>query len=66
MKETIRRVTSRWPAALAEIDVDSSPQLQAQYGHEVPVLCINGRKAFKYRVTAKELERRLRRESAAT
>ena len=28
---------------------------------EVPVLFINGRKAFKYRVTARELERRVDR-----
>jgi Glutaredoxin-like domain (DUF836) len=51
---------------VAEIDVDSAPELQAQYGDEVPVLLINGRKAFKYRLTAKELERRLRRETPAT
>jgi glutaredoxin len=57
MKETVRRVTEHWPAAVEEIDVDSAPELQAQYGDEVPVLLINGRKAFKYRLTAKELER---------
>jgi hypothetical protein len=50
------------PLDVKEIDVDSSPELIAQYGSEVPVLMINGRKAFKYRVTVKELERRLRRE----
>jgi glutaredoxin len=66
MKETVRRVTEHWPAAVEEIDVDSAPELQAQYGDEVPVLLINGRKAFKYRLTAKELERRLRRETPAT
>jgi glutaredoxin len=61
MKETVRRVIERCAASLEEIDVDSSAELQAQYGSEVPVLFINGRKAFKYRVTAKELERKLRR-----
>ena len=66
MKETITRVSAECPVALEEIDVDSSPALNAQYGHEIPVLLINGRKAFKYRVTLKELRRRLRRETAAS
>lgn len=62
MKVAIHIATETTPAELEEIDVDSSPQLVEQYGNELPVLFINGRKAFKYRVTAKELERRLRRE----
>jgi hypothetical protein len=48
-----------------EIDVDASADLQEKYGGEVPVLFINGRKAFKYRATARELEKRLRSESRA-
>ncbi len=45
--------------------MDTSPALQEKYGNEVPVLFINGRKAFKYRLAAAELEQRLKRESAA-
>jgi glutaredoxin len=60
MKAVIRRVASRVALRLEEIDVDSSPELQERYGHEVPVLFIDERKAFKYRVTRKELEKRLR------
>jgi glutaredoxin len=63
MKETVRRVIERCAASLEEIDIDSSAELQAKYSDEVPVLFINGRKAFKYRVTAKELARKLRREA---
>jgi glutaredoxin len=59
MKEVIRRVATRIPLALDEIDVDSSSALTQEYGNEVPVLFVNGRKAFKYRVTEKELEKRL-------
>jgi glutaredoxin len=62
MKAAVRAAGEKVPLDVKEIDVDSSPELIAQYGSEVPVLMINGRKAFKYRVTAKELERRLRRE----
>lgn len=61
MKEVIRRVAENFTLTLQELDVDSSGELQEQYGNEVPVLLVNGRKAFKYRVTAKELEKRLRK-----
>jgi glutaredoxin len=63
MKSTLSRVAGRVPFALEEIDVDTSLALQEKYGNEVPVLFINGRKAFKYRLTAKELEQRLKREA---
>ena len=62
MKSTLRQVADRIPFALEEIDVDTSAGLQERYGDEVPVLLINGRKAFKYRLTAKELEKTLKRE----
>jgi hypothetical protein len=55
----LHRVAARVPLALEEIDVDSSPELAQQYGNDVPLLFVNGRKAFKYRVTEKELKRRL-------
>jgi hypothetical protein len=45
-------------------DVDADEALRAAYGAEVPVLLINGRKAFKYRVTPAALRRRLRAERA--
>ena len=59
MAAVIHDVGKRYPLSIEEIDVDSSPDLQERYGNEVPVLFINGRKAFKYRVTARELEKRL-------
>jgi Glutaredoxin-like domain (DUF836) len=62
MKEVVRRVAQNFALTVQELDVDSSPELQEQYGNEVPVLLVNRRKAFKYRVTAKELENRLRKE----
>jgi glutaredoxin len=62
MKSTLSAVANRVPFALEEIDVDTSPVLQEEYGNDVPVLFINGRKAFKYRLTARELEKSLKRE----
>ncbi len=61
MKTTVREVAGKIPVQIEEIDVDSATELKERHGSEVPVLFINGRKAFKYRVAAKELERRLKR-----
>ena len=59
MKAVIKAVTAKIAVDIEEIDVDSSAQLQEQFGNEVPVLFIDGRKAFKYRVTVRELEKKL-------
>ena len=60
MKTIIRQLADRIPLELEEIDVDSSADLKQTYGEEVPVLFINGRKAFKYRLTARQLSARLK------
>jgi glutaredoxin len=61
MKEVVWPVAESFNLAVQEVDVDSSVELQEKYGNEVPVLAVNGRKAFKYRLTAKELAKRLRK-----
>jgi hypothetical protein len=43
------------------VDVDRDPDLAARFGHEVPVVEVDGRKAFKFRLTAEQLLRRLGR-----
>lgn len=63
MKKVIRAAAADCEFSLDEVDVDSSVDLSERYGHEVPVLFIDGRKAFKYRVTAKGLARRLKKRS---
>lgn len=63
MKEVVRRVAGEFSLSVNETDVDTSDELRRLYGDEVPVLFINGRKAFKYRVTAADLKERLRREA---
>ena len=42
-----------------EVDIDLDPELQRQYNEEVPVVFLDGKKAFKYRVDPKDLQRRL-------
>ena len=60
MKTAIRRVAETTPLELDEVDIDGSADLRQKYGEEVPVLFIDGRKAFKYRLTAKQLAARLK------
>ena len=62
MKGVVRQVAGQLPLEMEEIDVDGSADLQEKYGNEVPLLFINGRKAFKYRVTERKLKDRLKRE----
>ena len=59
MKAVVRQVAGEIPLVVEEIDVDSAPELQAKYGHDVPILLINGHEAFKHRTTVPELRARL-------
>jgi glutaredoxin len=55
MKAIIREVALTIPLELEVIDVDASAELREKFSDEVPVLFIDGRKAFKYRVTESAL-----------
>ena len=46
-------------AGWREIDVDSDADIRRRYNDEVPVVFINGRKAFKYRMDEQEFLRKL-------
>jgi len=65
MKAVLAQVRQGIPFALEEIDISADPELEARFGQEIPVLFVNGRKAFKYRLTAGELRRKLERENSA-
>ena len=41
------------------VDIDGDTDLRRTYNDEVPVIAINGSKAFKYRVTEPELLKKL-------
>jgi len=60
MKAVVAPVAKAFGATVEEIDIGSDPEIEARFNLEIPVLFIDGRKAFKYRVTANELRRRLR------
>lgn len=46
---------------LEEVNIDNDPSLFEQYKYDIPVIFINGVKAFKHRVEAREFKRKLRR-----
>jgi glutaredoxin len=50
---------------LEEINIENDEALKELYGWEIPVVFINGHKAFKYRLTAGEFKRKLRRLSSS-
>ena len=59
VKETLAKLHRRGGFSWREIDVDSSDDLRRQFSDEVPVVFIDGRKAFKYRVDEQEFLRKL-------
>jgi glutaredoxin len=61
MKREIARADAAVLDDLREVDVDSDPALAARHGQSVPVLAIDGRVAFKVRLTAEDFARKLER-----
>ena len=64
MKTIVAEVQADTAFTVTEIDISAQPELEACFGQDIPVLFINGRKAFKYRLTAGALRRRLHRSGA--
>jgi glutaredoxin len=46
---------------LEEVNIDEDPELKERFQFDIPVIFINGTKAFKHRVDPKEFKRKLRR-----
>ncbi len=63
MKHIVEPVSRDLGCQLEEVDIAADSGLEARFGQEIPVLFVNGRKAFKYRVSDRDLRRRLRHES---
>ncbi len=59
VKESLSKLSRRGGFTWSEIDVDANPELRRQYNDEVPVVFIDGRKAFKYHMDEREFMRKL-------
>ena len=58
-KQVLQAARLRAEFALEEIDIDRDEELRRLYNDEVPVIAIDGRKAFKYKVDPREFLKRL-------
>ena len=65
VKSTLARLGKRGSLSFVwkEVDVDSDPELVRQFGEQVPVVFIHGKKAFKYRMDERDFVRVLERRS---
>jgi glutaredoxin len=61
VKESLSKLQKRGGFTWHEIDVDSDTESRRLYSDEVPVVFINGRKAFKYHMDEQEFLQRLAR-----
>ena len=59
VKESLVKLERRGGFTWREIDVDSDEDLRRQFTDEVPVVFIDGRKAFKYRMNEQDFLRKL-------
>jgi glutaredoxin len=60
-KEALRMARAQVEFTLREVDIESDPALYSAHQHDIPVIEIDGRRAFKHRVTARQLLERLSR-----
>jgi glutaredoxin len=61
VKESLVKLQKRGGFTWHEIDVDSDAEIRHLYTDEVPVVFINGRKAFKYHMDEQDFLRKLAR-----
>ena len=57
MKAVVKNVARTIPLSLDEIDISADPALEAEYGLEIPVLLMDGKKTAKYRIAEDALVR---------
>jgi len=59
VKESLGKLSRQGGFTWSEIDVDTNIDLRRQFNDEVPVVFIDGRKAFKYHMDEREFLRKL-------
>lgn len=61
MKGTIFAAAGKGSFHLEEVNIDGDPELKRLYGESIPVLAINGRIAFKVRLSKERFLEKFRR-----
>lgn len=54
VKGTLKQLQDAADFQWREVDIDADPELRTKYNDEVPVVFIDGRKAFKYHMGAQQ------------
>lgn len=60
--KVIGKVNEDMPFELREVDITLSEDLARRYGENIPMVFINGTKAFKYKVDEGEFRKKVRKE----
>lgn len=58
-KKQLTALQERYEFALREVDILRDPTAYDKFKEEIPVICVDGRKAFKYRLDERRLVRML-------
>lgn len=61
LKAVALRVKARVAFTLVEVDITQDPSLFERYRYDIPVVFVDGSKAFKHRMTEQAFEERLLR-----
>jgi len=59
VKEVLKKVQSDISFEIVKVDITKDSKLFEEYKEQIPVVFINGKKAFKYRMSEGELRKKL-------
>ena len=59
VKEKLKRLQASHAFNLREVNILEDPEAQRKFKEEIPVVFINGKKAFKYRLDEKQFLKKL-------
>ena len=60
LKAQLRQLRQRHAFDWREVNILDDPKAQEEFAQEIPVVFVNGKKAFKYHLDEKQFLRRLR------
>ncbi len=59
VKETLAGLEYRGTFSWREVNIEDDPELQRLYWDQIPVVFVDGKKSFKYRMSEQDFLRRL-------
>lgn len=60
LKEVVKKVQSSFDFEIKEIDITKDSEVFEKYKYDIPVVHLNGKIAFKHRITEEELIKKLK------